>query len=293
MLRRRRIVPGIALAFFISTLAMPNAAAGKANPSGRSCTSEWTEVPAPAPYTDELTDVSAVSVNDVWAVGASGYVSSVGLIEHWDGTTWTAVPFQRVGTNTAFFGVSATAADDAWAVGYVIKHGGYTYPLVEHWNGTKWSAMTTPAGGILYAVVAKSRTDVWALGEQNGFLPFIEHWDGVSWKIVSSPPPPSGGNFYHGASIPSGLWGVGYQDSGRKALAERWDGSQWTVVSTANVADSSFRGADALGDTDAWAVGFIFELNPTQPLAEHGTDPLGPRSESTPSPARPGSAASP
>src|ERR1051325_9580652 len=225
--RRPRLVPGIALIFAIATFGIPNAAARTASAPRRCCTSQWRPVPAPAPYFDGLTDVSAVSDNDVWAVGASGYVSSAGLIEHWDGVAWSVVPFEPVGTNTSFYGVSATAADDAWAVGSVT--GLPSSALVEHWNGTKWSAMRTQAGGSFNAVVANSRTDVWALGSGlvgSTIQPFVEHWDGHSWQVVSLPTLPDGGYFNHGASTPSGLWGVGFDSSGQKALAERWDGSR-------------------------------------------------------------------
>src|SRR5206468_2252672 len=144
---------------------------------------------------------------------------------------------------------------DAWAVGSYIAHGGYSYPLVEHWNGTKWSAMTTPelaVTGWFNAVVANSGTDVWGLGQQTVYgpadstiEPLIEHWDGVSWTIVSSPSLPSGGNLFHAASTPSGLWGVGFQ-YWDQTLAERWDGSHWSVVTTPSLTYSFFKGVDAL-----------------------------------------------
>jgi hypothetical protein len=56
----------------------------------------WTVVPAAeiTGYNDSLSDISAISANDIWAVGASQsktYQSSQTLIEHWNGTKWNIV----------------------------------------------------------------------------------------------------------------------------------------------------------------------------------------------------------
>src|SRR5215211_6003374 len=57
----------------------------------------WAVAPTPAlPTTyNELLAVSALSTNDVWAVGSS---SGEALIEHWDGTSWQVVPNANPGT---------------------------------------------------------------------------------------------------------------------------------------------------------------------------------------------------
>src|SRR5437867_3739751 len=169
---------------------------------GATCGPQWSAVKTPAPVGDELTDVVAISATDAWAVGASGRVTSQGLTEHWNGLAWSAVPFQHVGKDTAFYGVSATSSTDVWAVGYFIVRA-KSKPLVEHWDGSTWSALMTPElpdPGWFYGVVAISSNDVWGVGLQtvgSEVQPLIEHWDGASWSIVSSPSLPSGGILYH------------------------------------------------------------------------------------------------
>src|SRR4051812_47040318 len=72
-------------------------------------------------------------------------------------------------------GVSAVAANDAWAVGYYdTDTGGGKKTLVEHWNGARWDLVTSPSLGDeseLRAVSALAPNDVWAVGWYYG--PFV------------------------------------------------------------------------------------------------------------------------
>jgi hypothetical protein len=93
----------------------------------------WTMVPTPIlPTTyNELQAISAVSANDVWAVGGG---DGQALIEHWNGISWSVVPHPNPGTFNRFFGVAAVSSNDVWAVG-VTSDGGLSQTLVEHWDG--------------------------------------------------------------------------------------------------------------------------------------------------------------
>src|SRR5207247_10434954 len=53
----------------------------------------WAVVPSPDPagaQDNELSGATAVSANDVWAVGETGNGAQT-LTEHWNGTSWAAV----------------------------------------------------------------------------------------------------------------------------------------------------------------------------------------------------------
>ena len=83
-----------------------------------------------------------------------------------------------------------------WAVGFSRDTTGKFASLIEHFNGTAWSVVPSPNPGVtgdqLYAVIAASAKDVWAVGEMSGTngpnLALIEHWDGSKWSVVQSPP---------------------------------------------------------------------------------------------------------
>jgi hypothetical protein len=96
---------------------------------------QWTYVKGPdlGPYWASLSGVTAISPADAWAVGTyctrPTPCSGRPLILHWNGKTWSQVstPGQP---GESLSGVTATAANNAWAVG------GH---LILHWNGKTWS----------------------------------------------------------------------------------------------------------------------------------------------------------
>jgi hypothetical protein len=104
----------------------------------------WSKVNSPNPAGANLSAVSADSGTDAWAVG-DYCVSSCGtpgavldtLTLRWNGTSWSKVHSPSPGSTgrNQLFGVSATSATSAWAVG--TNPNGTT--LILHWNGTNWS----------------------------------------------------------------------------------------------------------------------------------------------------------
>jgi hypothetical protein len=77
----------------------------------------WTQAPSPSPgpASSVLYGVAAASPTSAWAVGCHSNRSGSfvrALIEHWNGTAWTAVP-----TSSPFLrSVTATSPANAWAV---------------------------------------------------------------------------------------------------------------------------------------------------------------------------------
>jgi hypothetical protein len=109
-----------------------------------------------------LQGVVGVSTNDVWAVGygTPGNPAPVlTLIEHWDGTQWTAV----AGTNadageSRLYGVAAQAPGNVWAVGQ-----GNTRTLVERYSDpcAGYTATRTPTGPTGTATGTPTITRTW------------------------------------------------------------------------------------------------------------------------------------
>ncbi|MGA7730903.1 MAG: S-layer homology domain-containing protein [Chloroflexia bacterium] len=133
---------------------------------------EWTIVTVPNPKAPEgylhgtyLHAVSAVSSNDVWAVGnywPQGPDSPRTLTVHWDGSAWSVVPSPSPDELGSYLrGVNAESSSDVWAVGYDANG----RPLIEHWDGSAWSVVPDSITGYnLFDVVAVSSDDVWAVG---------------------------------------------------------------------------------------------------------------------------------
>ena len=108
--------------------------------------------------------MSELAPDDVWASGTrtieqGEYLDTLALVEHWDGTTWTAV-YQVPGVSLD--GIHAVAADDVVAVGTDA-----TYPLVARFDGTGWTLIPSPrdGGGALQGIDATPGTSaLWAVG---------------------------------------------------------------------------------------------------------------------------------
>ena len=225
-----------------------------------------------------LEDVSAFSPADVWGVGGVfTQADQIGhtLIQHFDGTSWStqASPDGPGGApQSSLSGVSAVAADDAWAVGTYVRPDNLVRTLIAHWDGVSWTRVKSPnagqpAGGQLDDVTAVATDDVWAVGSYGQGAPsrtLIEHWDGTAWSVV---PSPNKGPFPNSLSAidavaPDDIWAVGTWFT--KAFVDRtltlhWDGASWQRVKSPNAGRSATANdlvaIAAVAADDVWAVG--------------------------------------
>ena len=250
----------------------------------------WIRVPSPKPRLPiaQLNGVSALSSNDVWAVGyqegllGSPYYGYWSLIEHWDGNQWTIVDdASQVGYLTS---VCAIAPDDVWAVGSTNYIG---YGILSHWNGKTWSRTYIFDAIFLRSVTAINGHDVWAVGQQahngSGDYSYAVHFDGRKWSEVPTPSPLHkylvDQNWLTSvtALATDDVWAVGLTrdiDTGipDRVLTEHWDGKEWKVVPTPRLdpnRNHDLWGVVAVAPNDVWAVGSngIDFVGP--PLIEH------------------------
>ncbi len=211
-----------------------------------------------------------IGPGDVWAGGVGGAL-------HFDGTTWTNVPFPSLpgggvpeaaalwgaGTSNVwaagpggilhwdgvawtvahpttaahFQGLGGSGPADVWAVG----DGGQ----IAHWNGSTWTGSTAPINATLHAVWAWSPSDAWAVGEMGVTL----HWDGASWRQV-----PSGT-----LDLLLGVWGAAADDViavGDAGSMLSWNGVAWSLKPGGNMlALRSLYGVTGKGAGDVRAFG--------------------------------------
>jgi hypothetical protein len=241
---------------------------------------EWNLFPSPsfnAPGDQaSLFAVTAISANDIWAVGNVA-IDGLGanLFEHWDGTAWTPTTVAIGGTLIA---ASSDATNDVWAVGFSGPSGIEGETLVAHYNGTIWQSVPSPnvgANSTFNAVVALAPNNVWAVGSSvavahDPTLTLIEHYDGSQWSVVPSPNVgPNSANqsnrlFGITAVSPTDIWAFGSffaaDGSGNQmTLLLHWNGTAWSIAPSPNPTNESFL-ADVLfagvaSQGNLWIVG--------------------------------------
>jgi hypothetical protein len=167
----------------------------------------WTAVTSPTPVRSSqfATGITAISPDNVWAVGTDETGNQRTLSAHWNGTAWSIVPTPNIthagDAQNMLTGVSSDAAGDVQASGLADNVNGRNFrvPYVLHWTGTKWVMTKVPnlgtEGSRLNAIQVLSPADAWAVGQtqdSNGAIRTLtEQFNGTTWTIVASPNPGS------------------------------------------------------------------------------------------------------
>jgi hypothetical protein len=240
---------------------------------------------------NELFSTSAISASDIWAVGIdqSGNTPGQTLIENWNGSGWQVIPSPNVnGVENVLVSVSASSANDVWAVGYTEQNLSNYQTLTEHWDGSAWSIVPSPnvgsIGSVFSAVVALAPNNAWAVGDDTlnfaSSQTLVEHWDGTQWSVVTSPSIASQENQLSSISALSAndIWAAGSATNnttgGVQTLIEQWNGSTWSIIPSPNPSGSQpsvdgLQGIAAVSATDVWAVGYSENASGTlQTLSE-------------------------
>src|SRR5215469_1750436 len=254
----------------------------------------WSVVPSPNrkanPPENPLFGVPSLSAKSCTAVGYGAkkdlnntLVEPKPLVERWNGTAWSSVPFPnpRTGTGNFLCGVSCVTAAFCAAVGrYGQPDTAKSDPITEIWNGSTWSVAPNPQklhNADLASVSCVSATACTAVGSHRRLTAprgtLAESWNGSSWSVVpSADAGTSDKNVLAGVSCTSATacTAVGsYFDTGLAApaeqtLAESWNGSSWSVVPSPDLGtgtDNFLYSVSCTSGTSCTAVG----------TASHGT----------------------
>ncbi len=156
---------------------------------------------------------------DCWAVGNAGPAQQnpnflpifpgasgdQGLIEHWDGASWSVTPSATESSPNGgyLYGLTCVTASDCWASGATTDDTGMASGLImQHWDGSTWTDVSpsvpdSSTPGILSSISCVSSVQCWAVGALGSFggggggnfqpQAFIESWNGSAWSIEPSP----------------------------------------------------------------------------------------------------------
>lgn len=226
--------------------------------------------------------ITAVSSNDVWALGSDVSSGQTPLVEHWDGSTWTQVPAATPAgaTNSWFAAGTAISANNIWAFGTTVSSTGVGTPLAEHWNGKKWRIASLTGSGIgqIFGSGASGPKNVWAVGANYPTSGIVEHYDGTEWQSVTVPVPPGAQQYsFFGVAVHSAtnVWIIGNSSTDgttNTPLAEHYNGTKWSIVKMPTPTGARtvlFQGATTFGKKGVVAAGaYAPASGPSAPLVE-------------------------
>jgi hypothetical protein len=227
---------------------------------------QWSDAPGPqfnAGAQPFLSSISALSADNIWAAGhiLTGEGQLLGLIEHYNGTSWTAT---EIG-NPFLTSIAVLSSNNIWVAGWSGAENDNSQTYTAHWNGTKWSTVASPSTGSganqINGLLALAPNNIWAVGFTTALAPpkeaptttLIEHWDGTAWSIV--PSPNVGPNSIYQSNrllgitavSPTDLWAFGSyfpaDGSGQQfTLAMQGNGTTWTIMPAPSPDANGFRG---------------------------------------------------
>jgi hypothetical protein len=245
--------------------------------------SKWTIVPAANPGAAEnmLYSATGVSDSDVWAVGTDGDNQGFfhPLIEHWDGSRWSAVPIRGLPSfaDGILTQVTSSPSQGVWATGQVSGFGG-DHQIVLHLVRNTWTVVPTPpvrtpAGGMADAYpqgIATSPAGLWLAGRDrsggNGYSTYVEAPTGHGLSQINPPNPNLEDNYLWGIAPVNGghdAWAVGNttpaSTGNARSLIEYGSATGgWTVVPSPDPSSGGnniLDGVLAFSSTNIWAVG--------------------------------------
>jgi len=230
-------------------------------------------VPTPSGAGDQLDGVSCLTSHFCMAVGG-------GLIEQWNGTSWSMIGSPVSGAN--LLAISCESSALCMAVGSQNNQ-----TLAEQWDGTGWSQLPTPSEGSqasFSGVSCPTATFCVAVGGAYGAPngspeTYIADWTGASWNAVPSPDPGTSEGYpcAQRHACEDALYGVSCFSANAclavggpyQAIAESWDGSSWSVQPAPNpVNGDELSGVACTGPSSCLVVGNQTPRSTEQTLAE-------------------------
>ena len=217
-----------------STIAAPFAVVCGSMPSGS--IGQWTA--EAQPNNALLFDTWGSGPTDFFAAGTDQNNANAGVIEHYDGSSWSE---QKRLPEIQLDAVWGTGPSDVYAAG---AHNDKLAGAVLHYDGTTWSEIAgptvSPATGdtlvLWQSVWGLSGSDIYLVGAAYGtsWTPLIAHFDGQQWSLFTLPNTTDREPLDVWGTSPQNLYVVGVlhgipdpKNVNDQGLILHWDGSSW------------------------------------------------------------------
>ena len=142
------------------------------------------------------------------------------------------------------------------------------------WTGNSLVVTSSPNLGaganVLVGMMARTSTDVWAVGFGSGQAMAL-HQDGLGWSLIDTTSLAGNSALYAVQSMATDdAWAVGIRNG--HTLTAHWNGSSWSVVPSPqpSMIRDELYGLSGTGTSDLWAVGSLSDTQSSdQTLALH------------------------
>jgi len=244
-----------------------------------------------------LYGVAATSDNSVWAVGASAGRDGVfrTLIEHWNGSAWTAVQSPNPGASGDFlYGITASGGR-VFASGQEFAGQAPDRPMLLGLSKHGWRVLADRTAGAGHGTqpsvspfaIAAGPSGLWLAGEGRsghaGYRTFVAAGGHGGLHVLATPNPTPQDNYLWGVAAAgnNSAWAVGddvsHPSTDDKSLIEHGTTSGgWRIVPSpdpglANGGNTDLGAVLAFGPDNAWAVGTFDGKNGRRTLILHFT----------------------
>ncbi|WP_235994447.1 hypothetical protein [Nonomuraea montanisoli] len=207
-----------------------------------------------------LSDVAALSADDVWAVGQQeiwDVWKSRGTIRHWDGSRWSEVAIRDASGAGNLRGVAAAAPSDVWAVGDghdgvpYLAHGdvnGFDRVRAEGlWTGDWLGGVDARPGRVV--AVGRGKTRDPDPEKRNWTVGLIVTGQNSRWTVQET-------------EVQGALYavsgGVAVGDTGSQPLVMHQSGDTWKAMPVPDVPGGYLRDVQVDGGKRAMAVGGVY-----------------------------------
>lgn len=119
-----------------------------------------------------MTSNTTQSLSAVWGTATEVFVVGIGVIDHYDGQTWT--PMMLPAGNHSYNAVWGTANNNVYA-GSVGQ--------IHHWDGSNWTVSVANLDFTVRSISGTGPNDITAVGTLGAMV----HFDGINWSPVRVP----------------------------------------------------------------------------------------------------------
>lgn len=212
--------------------------------------SGWSEITAPPSVDPSLvTGFSAPSSDNLWLTVEHSY-DGLKRIYHYDGSSWTKITTTNSGGKIDQISASASRA---WTIAS-------DHYVARYLDGS-WTRMLLTSTGEIEAIDARSRSDVWAVGnavegegdddEPPTSKPFASHWNGTKWTKTSVPV--TNCELVDVTAVASNdAWANCLSHDRKTTTVVRWNGTSWSKVGSTLPFTAKIT---ATADGHAWVTG--------------------------------------